>query len=121
MWPGRGVSLETMYIDYVHRCRVWMGGYLKTVDVNPGAGSESWGNSGDCGHGTSGTGSRWWGHPGDCGHVTQSAVSGEEADSGDCGCMTHVYGLGGDNCGYCRHLTPGIGPGRGVTMDTLAM
>ena len=53
--------------------------------------------------------------------MTQSAVSGEEADSGDCGRVTHVYGLGGDHCGYCRHLTPGIGPGRGVTMDTLAM
>ena len=90
-----------------------MGGHLETVDVKPGAGSESWGNPGDCQHGTSGIGSWWWGQPGDCGHMTQSAVSGEEADSGDCGCMTSVYGLGGGHHGYCRHLTPGIGPGRG--------
>ena len=98
-----------------------MGGHLETVDVNTGAGSESWGNPGDCGRGTSGTGSWWWGHPGDCGHVTQSAVSGEEADSGDCGCMARVYGLGGGHRGYCKHLTASIGPGRWVTMETVAM
>ena len=64
------------------------GGYLETVDVNPSAGSESWGNPGDCGRGTSGTGSWWCGHLQDCGHVTQSAVSGEHTDPGDHGLMT---------------------------------
>ena len=48
--------------DYVHVTTGvgsgW-GGHLETVDVNPGAGSESWRNPGDCGCGTSGTGSRW--------------------------------------------------------------
>ena len=96
--------------DYVHVTTGvgsgW-GGHLETVDVNPGAGSESWRNPGDCGCGTSGTGSRWWGHPVDCGHVTQNGVSGEESDSGDCGHMTRVYGLGGGHRGYFRHLTPG--------------
>ena len=53
--------------------------------------------------------------------MTQSAVSGEEADSGDCGLVTHVYGLGGGHHGYCRHLTSGIGSGRGVTVETVAM
>ena len=98
-----------------------MGGHLDTVDMNPSAESESWSNPGDCGHGNSGIGSWLWGHPGDCEQVTQSAVSGEEADSGDCGLVTHVYGLGGGHHGYCRHLTSGIGSGRGVTVETVAM
>ena len=97
------------------------GGHLDTVDVNPGAGSESWSNPGDCGCGTSGIGSWWWSHHGDYGHMTQSAMSGEEADSGYCGCVTRIYALGGGHCGYCRHLIAGIGPGRGVTMETVAM
>ena len=48
--------------------------------------------------------------------MTQMAMSGEEADSRDCGYVTCVYGLGGGHRGYCRHLTPGIVPGREVTM-----
>ena len=66
----------------------WGGVHLDTVDVNPGAGSESWSNPGDCGCGIPGIGSWWWSHHGDCGHMTQSAVSEEEADSGYCGCVT---------------------------------
>ena len=98
-----------------------MGDHLETVDVKTQVLGLRAGVTLETGHGTSGTGSRWWGHPGDCGHVTQSAVSGEEADSGDCGCVTNVYGLGGVHRGYCRHLTSGIGSGRGVTMETVAM
>ena len=48
--------------------------------------------------------------------MTQRAMSGEETDSRDRGYVTRVYGLGGGHRGYCRHLTPGIGPGREVTM-----
>ena len=98
-----------------------MGDHLETVAVKTQVLGLRAGVTLETGHGTSGTGSRWWGHPGDCGHVTQSAVSGEEADSGDCGCVTNVYGLGGVHRGYCRHLTSGIGSGRGVTMETVAM
>ena len=53
--------------------------------------------------------------------MTQSAVSGEEADFGDCGHVTHVNGLGGGHHGYCRHLTSGVGSGRGITMKTVVL
>ena len=129
-----GVSLETMYTDYVHRCRVWMGGYLETVDVNPGAGSESWGNPGDCGRGTSGTVSWWCGHLEDC--VTQSAVSEEEDDSGDWTCDPCIWsGRGslwilqtfntrnraweGGHNGYFGHVTQVQGLGRVVILGTV--
>ena len=98
-----------------------MRSHLETVDVKTQVLGLRAGVTLDTGFGISGTGSRWWGHPGDCGHVTQSAVSGEKVDSGDCGCVTNTYGLGGVHRGYCRHLTSGIGSGRGVTVETVAM